>query len=575
MKNFYFWAVTAESAHRLNCSTMSKNQSHLSARKGLDDNLFERIARLAAENGDTPDKEALRALAEEFLIGEAALYGTTTFYDFLKPENRAKEVYLCDGSSCLCAGTQQAVKRVLRKHFAEEQIGHMTCLGRCHENAAFQYRGKNYSGLSEREIDELLSSTASTPPKTGQYLLECSGTEILTAPDGEADYWRQVLRDVLDKTPEAWNEQVKLSGLRGRGGAGFPIGIKLETCRKAEGLQRYIVCNADEGDPAAFTDRFLLEERPYKVLLGMMLAGYAAGASRGILYIRGEYPESITAIQRAIEEMEKSGCAGEGILDTDFDFHFKIIKAQGAYICGEETALLASIEGQRPVVRTRPPYPVEQGLFLQPTVVNNVETLANLPYIALHGGAAFRQIGTEQSTGTKLLSLDSGFARPGVYEVPMGTPLSVLVNELAGGFSKPVKALHIGGPLGGLVPLSMIPELTIDFESFSEKGFLLGHASILCVPENMPMVQYLEHLFDFTAKESCGKCFPCRLGSVRGRELLQKAQTEGYRIDPNLFDDLLDTLERGSLCALGGGMPLPVRNALQYFEEELRAYGIT
>ncbi len=551
---------------------MSENQSHLSARKGLDDNLFERIVRLAEEQGGTPSREALRSLAEEFLIGEAALYGTASFYDFLKPENRGKEVYVCDGSSCLCAGTQPAVEAVLRRHFAEEQIGHMTCLGRCHENAAFQYRGKNYSGLSEEEIDRLFSVEADSVQTTGQYLVQSLEPELLTLPAGGPEAWKAALRKALALSPEGWTEEVKRSALRGRGGAGFPMGIKLEACRKAEGLQRYIVCNADEGDPAAFTDRFLLEERPHRVLLGMVLAGYAAGASRGVLYIRGEYPESVSAIEQAISDLERAGCAGTGILDTDFDFYFKLIKAQGAYICGEETALLASIEGQRPVVRTRPPYPVEQGLFLQPTVVNNVETLANLPYIAEHGGAAFRQIGTADSTGTKLLSLDSGFSRPGVYEVPMGTPLKRVVEDLAGGFAKPVKALHIGGPLGGLVPVSKISDLTVDFESFKEQGFLLGHASVLCLPESMPLVRYLEHLFDFTAKESCGKCFPCRLGSVRGRELLQKAQQENYKIDPDLFEDLLDTLERGSLCALGGGMPLPVRNALEYFEEELRSY---
>ncbi len=550
---------------------MSKNQSHLSARKGLDDNLFERMARLAVENGGAPSKEALRDLAEEFLLGEAPVYGTTTFYDFLKPENKGKEVYVCDGSSCLCAGTQPALESVLRKHISPDKIGHMTCLGRCHENAAFQYKGRNYSALSEEQIAAVLSGDAQ--PLSGEYVVESIGEDVLTAPDEGPASWQRCLRDVLDRSPEAWVAEVKASNLRGRGGAGFPIGLKLEFCARAEGLQKYIVCNADEGDPAAFTDRFLLEERPHKVLLGMVLAGYAVGSSRGILYIRGEYPEAVTAIEQAIDELKEAGCAGSGILDTDFDFHFKIIRAQGAYICGEETALLASIEGQRPMVRTRPPFPVEEGLFLQPTVVNNVETLAGLPYIALKGADAFRQIGTDRSTGTKLLSLDSGFAKPGVYEVPMGTPLQRVTEELAGGFSKPVKALHIGGPLGGLVPVHKIPDLTVDFESFKEHGFLLGHASVLCVPEDMPLLNYLEHLFDFTAKESCGKCFPCRLGSVRGRELLQKAgEEEAYKIDSTLFEDLLDTLERGSLCALGGGMPLPVRNALQYFQEELAVY---
>ena len=304
----------------------------------------------------------------------------------------------------------------------------------------------------------------------------------------------------------------------------------------------------------------------------MLIAGYAIGASAGVVYVRYEYPESIERIEKAIRELQEAGLCGKNLFNTDFSFDFKLIKARGAYICGEETALLASIEGQRPEVRVRPPYPAQYGLFGQPTVVNNVETLANLYYILRDGGEAFAKVGTERSTGTKLLSLDSAFHNPGVYEVDMGTPLSTVVETLGGGFRRPTKALHIGGPLGGLVPVQKIGDLTVDFESFSQNGFLLGHASIVGVPEDFPLVEYLEHLFAFTAHESCGKCFPCRLGSVRGEEMLHKAQHEGYRIDETLFNDLLTTLEKGSLCALGGGMPLPVRNALQYFREELDPY---
>ena len=244
----------------------------------------------------------------------------------------------------------------------------------------------------------------------------------------------------------------------------------------------------------------------------------------------------------------------------------------GAYICGEETALLSSIEGQRPEVRTRPPYPTQQGLFNKPTVVNNVETLANLPFIMKNGGKAYAAIGTPKSTGTKLVSLDGHFNRPGIYEVDMGTPLRKVIDELAGGFRTKVKAMHIGGPLGGLVPVSKIDELTVDFDSFSKAGFLLGHASVVCIPDDYPLIGYIEHLFRFTAHESCGKCFPCRIGSTRGYELVDKARTSDFKIDQTLFSDLLETLETGSLCALGGGLPLPVKNALRYFEDELSPY---
>jgi NADH-quinone oxidoreductase subunit F len=315
-----------------------------------------------------------------------------------------------------------------------------------------------------------------------------------------------------------------------------------------------------------------MEQRPHSLLLGMMLAGYITGASAGVLYIRGEYPESISVMTEAIDAISSAGLLGDNILGSGFSFRFKVIKAQGAYICGEETALLNSIEGQRPEVRTRPPYPTQQGLFNLPTVVNNVETLANLPAIMEHGGQAFAARGRGRSTGTKLLCLDGYFNNPGLYEVEMGTPLRTVIDELGGGFRLPVKAMHIGGPLGGLVPVSKIDDLTIDFESFAQNGFLLGHGSFVCIPQDYPMIQYLEHLFEFTAHESCGKCFPCRLGSTRGKELLARARNTDYKISRTLFDDLVETMETGSLCALGGGLPLPVKNALKYFPGELEAF---
>ena len=292
----------------------------------------------------------------------------------------------------------------------------------------------------------------------------------------------------------------------------------------------------------------------------------------GVVYIRAEYPESVEIIEDAVRELLANGLLGDNILGSDFNFNFKVIMAQGSYICGEETALINSIEGQRPEVRVRPPYPAQQGLFNKPTVVNNVETLAAIHWILKNGGKAYADLGTEKSTGTKLISLDSYFNTPGICEVEMGTSLSHVVNDLGGGFKEPVKALHIGGPLGGLVPSFKIDDLNVDFESFSQNGFLLGHASVVSIPATFPIIKYLEHIFDFAAYESCGKCFPCRLGTFRGFEMIQKAINEDYKIDHNLFDDLLYTLETGSLCAHGGGIPLPVRNSLEYFKDELNPY---
>ncbi|MCB9038677.1 MAG: NAD(P)H-dependent oxidoreductase subunit E [Lewinellaceae bacterium] len=548
---------------------MSRNLTALSARKGLSHNLFERLGELSEKEG-APSGEQLRQLAEEFLMGPANLYGTASFYDFTRPENKGKQVYACNGTACQMAGTQEGLKTELKKHFKEEEIGEMSCLGRCHENAAFQYRGRNYSGKAIGGLETIKRQEDQN--SEGPYAVQALGQPLLTAAMPNMEACRHAIGRMLERTPENILAAVDLSRLRGRGGAGFRVAVKMQTCREAVSDQKFVVCNADEGDPGSYSDRYLLEERPMSVLLGMLIAGYAIGAKTGVLYIRAEYPESISAVEQAIGGLYAAGLAGENIMDSGFSFHFKIIKARGAYICGEETALLASIEGQRPEVRVRPPFPAQEGLFGKPTLVNNVETLANLFFILEKGGEAFAAIGTESSTGTKLLSLDSAFRNPGVYEVPMGTPLEAVVHELAGGFRKPVKALHIGGPLGGLAPASKIPELTVDFESFARQGFLLGHASIIGIPASYPLIAYLEHLFAFTAHESCGKCFPCRLGSKRGEEMLHKAQEEGYRIDQRLFGDLLETLEKGSLCGLGGGMPLPVRNALQYFEEELKPY---
>lgn len=547
---------------------MSKNLSELSGRKALENNLFEALSNAAAGAG-TPGMQDLEKIRQEFLVGKANVFGTTSFYDFLKPANAGKKVYVCNGSACMTAGTQSHLSYELRKHYTAEETGEMCCLGRCHENSAFHINGNNYSGTDINEIEKIKEGLTKT---IEHYHVGYKGRKLLTAEPEPLQEYYKVFTDCLEKSPEYLLEELKMSGLRGRGGAGFSMAYKLDSCRKAVSDIKFIVCNADEGDPGAYSDRYIMEQRPHALLMGMMLAGYITGASRAVVYIRGEYPESVEIISRCIEELSHKRLVGDNINGSGFSFHFKVIKAQGAYICGEETALLSSIEGQRPEVRVRPPYPTQQGLFNKPTVVNNVETLANLPYIFKHGGKAFANTGTSKSTGTKLLSLDGYFKRPGIYEVEMGTPLPVVVNELGGGFREPVKAMHIGGPLGGLVPVSKIDGLLVDFDSFASAGFLLGHASIVCIPENFPLIRYIEHLFRFTAHESCGKCFPCRLGSTRGYEMLEKAQNSGYKIDRNLMNDLLETLEKGSLCALGGGLPLPVKNAMKYFKEELAPY---
>lgn len=547
---------------------MSKNLSELSSRKGLQENLFEEIGILARKTG-TPSVEELESLADAFLIGKANTYGSASFYDFTRAENKGKKAYVCEGSACLTAGTQSALREKLGEYFDPTEIGSMYCLGRCHENNAFHVNGYNYSG---QDIKNMAAIKSGERQPIDKYNTNHYGTPVLMEAFSDIPTYYQIWEKSLQSDRNALLSQIKTSGVRGRGGAGFPMGMKLETCKNTENDTKFIVCNADEGDPGAYSDRFLLEERTHAVLLGMMIAGYIVGAQWGVLYIRGEYPESIDIVEAEIKKLHEAGYLGENILGSGFQFHFKVIRAMGAYICGEETALLNSIEGQRPEVRVRPPFPAQVGLFNKPTVVNNVETLACVPWIIREGGEKYASIGRGRSTGTKLISLDGFFNKPGIYEADMGTPLNYIINEMGGGFNKPVKAMHIGGPLGGLVPLDKANDLTLDFESFQQSGFLLGHASVVCIPEEFPLVKYIEHLFEFTAHESCGKCFPCRLGSTRGKEMFQKAINEGYKIDKTLLDDLLNTMEIGSLCALGGGLPLPIKNALTYFEPELRQY---
>ncbi len=553
-------------------SGMSKNLSHLSIRQGIQKNLFERMVDSAGATGTAATPEQAHALGRESLFGDAVTLGAVSAYDFLKKENADKKVLLCNGSACLCAGTQDALHHEAAGYFKEAEIGHICCLGRCHQGGAFQYEGRNYSGLSSAAMEKLFSTGIGDAEDRYAVVSHLQPAQLTAPFPGIEDYYAPIKKLLATRDPDALAAELKESGLRGRGGAGFPLHLKWQSCRDAAGAVKYIVCNADEGDPGAYIDKYLMEKQPHSVLLGMMVAGWYAGADTGILYIRAEYPDSVRIIGEAIEDLRAHGLLGEDILGSGFSFTLKTIKGAGAYICGEETALLSSLEGQRPEVRVRPPFPTVEGLFRKPTIVNNVETFSNIHAILTLGGKGYAQVGTAQSAGPKLLSLDSHFVIPGIYEVAMGTPLLDVI-ALAGGFKTRIKALQVGGPLGGIVPVSHLDQLTVDFESFKKAGFLLGHAGVVSIPESLPMIEYIQHLFQFTADESCGKCFPCRLGSTRGKELIARARADStYQVDRTLIHDLLDTMEQTSLCALGGGVPLPIKNALMYFDEELRPY---
>lgn len=535
----------------------NKNIRSLSARKELETNLFEEITELSLKNAAESD---FHQLAQNFLLDDSVVYATASFYDFIKPENRTKKAYVCNGTACLVAGTQENVQQQLAQHFDATEIGHVACVGRCHENSAFMLADQVYSAHSPEAIEEIVKHKNE---QLNNYAVGCNALPILTEPIKNVKTFYGLLNVFRDKSATVI-EELKISNLRGRGGAGFPFYFKVAAVAKEENPQKYIVCNADEGDPGAYSDMYLLEHQPHKVLFGMLMTGVTVGADTGVLYIRGEYPDSIRKTAAAIQEL----------IDLDLlnGFKFKIIKGQGAYVCGEETALLNSIEGLRPEVRVRPPYPAQYGLFGKPTVLSNVETFANVHWILNNSGLSYAHLGTPKSTGTKLVSLDSYFNQPGIYEIEMGTPIETIFQEYGKGFKSEVKGLQVGGPLGGIVPMHKIKDLSLDFESFNSNGFLLGHASFVSIPKDFPMISFIEHLLKFTADESCGKCYPCRIGSYRGYELVKKAQETDFKIDRQLLDDLLETLEIGSLCALGGGIPLPLKNALQYFSEELTPF---
>ncbi|MBS4098798.1 MAG: NAD(P)H-dependent oxidoreductase subunit E [Sulfuricella sp.] len=523
---------------------MSKNLRALAARKGLQSSLLSTL-QLGAQSADGLNIEKMRALAEETRFSPAAVLGTASFYDFLEPGRVPRRARVCNGTACLMGGQQEGIHNQLVHQHGADGVGEVACLGLCYRGGAYQLDGQNFAGGSRTDAADLSIPFHSAVENS-----------LFDADTAEAE---SCYRLTPGDAPNIHHE-LRLSHLRGRGGAGFPFARKVQLCEEANGSTKYIVCNADEGDPGAFSDRWLLEERPQRVLAGMYAAAVAVGAHSGVLYLRAEYPEAALRVEAAIDAFH-AGHPGE--------FRFHIVRGAGSYVCGEETALLNSIEGLRPEVRVRPPYPAQAGLFGQPTLVSNVETFACVPWILAHGGAAFATLGTRESKGTKLVCLDRRFQRPGVYEVEMGTSLEWVVQGLGGGFIKPVKALQVGGPLGGVVPLSHIEGLGVDFESFADAGFLLGHASVVAIPADFPMLDFLRHLFHFCAEESCGKCYPCRLGTRRGFELLQAA-SPAQPLDPAVFADLLETLELGSLCALGGGLPLPVRNVLEYFGDELR-----
>lgn len=427
------------------------------------------------------------------------------------------------------------------------------------------------------EVTDLQKGDLHQPFFTGQLpiVLENSGKidperiQSYIAADGYQALY-QVLREMK---PSEVVDTITKSGLRGRGGAGYPTGLKWGTVAKSKGEKKFVICNADEGDPGAFMDRSVLESDPHRVLEGMAIAAYAIGASQGYIYVRAEYPVAIKRLEIAIRQAQRLGLLGTNIFESPFDFKVEIRIGAGAYVCGEETALMASIEGKRGVPHPRPPYPAESGLWGYPTLINNVETFANISPIIRKGAAWFASIGTEKSKGTKVFALAGKIRNTGLIEVPMGTTLQEIVTEMGGGVpdSGIAKAVQTGGPSGGCIPASAFVT-PVDYESLSALGSMMGSGGMIVMDQTTNMVDVARFFMEFCMDESCGKCIPCRVGTVQLHDLLTKiSKGEADKTDLDLLEDLCDMVKHTSLCGLGQSAPNPVFSTLRYFRDEYLA----
>ncbi|MEJ2246167.1 MAG: NADH-quinone oxidoreductase subunit NuoF, partial [Acidobacteriota bacterium] len=386
--------------------------------------------------------------------------------------------------------------------------------------------------------------------------------------------YRALYRVLKEMGPEGVIEEVTRSGLRGRGGAGFPTGRKWSICREQDGDQKYIICNGDEGDPGAFMDRSIMEGDPHSVIEGMIIGAHAIGSNRGYLYVRGEYPLAIDNLSRAIDQARAHGLLGNDVMGMGFSFDLKIVKGAGAFVCGEETALIQSIEGDIGSPRQRPPFPAQAGLWGKPTNINNVESWANVPAIVEHGADWFASIGTDSSKGTKVFSLVGKVKNTGMVEVPMGTPLREIVYNIGGGIQKKreFKAVQTGGPSGGCIPASLL-DLPVDFDKLRESGAMMGSGGLIVMDERTCMVDLAKYFLAFLVDESCGKCTPCREGVHQMYSILGRiVEGNGQEGDIELLEELATYVKDSSLCQLGGTAPNPVMSTVRYFRDEYEAH---
>jgi NADH-quinone oxidoreductase subunit F len=535
---------------------------------------------------------------------EASVYGVATYYGDLGTAPRGRlRVKVCKGTACHAAcgdasvgWMEDALGLRLGETRADGEVSleAVYCLGFCNAGPSVEVEGRIYGELTPARaraiaddlahgggIDE--ADRALVPrfeAKGGPAIVlerlsqDIDATRLDVARAHGA--FEGLARALGSLSPEQVLAEVELAQLRGRGGAGFATAQKwrFAAANARGGGEAYVVCNADEGDPGSYIDKYLMERDPYAVLEGVALAGYAIGAARGFVYVRSEYPRSAPALRRAVVEARAAGLLGGAILGSGFSFDIEVVEGAGSYVCGEETALLRSLEGLRGMVTARPPYPADKGLFERPTVVNNVETLVNVGWIVRHGGEAYARLGVGRSRGTKAVSLNERFVSPGIYEVPLGVPLRSVLEGLGGGMKtgRPIKAVQVGGPLGGILPEALL-DAPLGFEELAAVGALLGHGGIVAWDDAVDPRDIAIHLFEFCDAESCGKCFPCRIGGRRGLELVRRLKqprsAPEVSADVALLGELCETLQLGSLCAHGGAIPDPIRSLLTHFAAEM------
>ncbi len=426
--------------------------------------------------------------------------------------------------------------------------------GRISEDMTISEQDKEFIEKQKRIV--LRNAGRINPEKIEEYI----------AKDG----YKAAEKAVTSMTPEEVIEEVKISGLRGRGGAGFPTWFKWNAAKENQGKNKYIVCNADEGDPGAFMDRSVLEGDPHALLEGMIIGGYAMGATEGVIYCRAEYPLAIKRLGIAMDQAREKGFLGKNIFGSDHSFDIRIKAGAGAFVCGEETALIASLEGERGMPRLKPPFPAAKGYWQEPTNINNVETFANVPWILFNGGAAFGAMGTEKSKGTKVFALAGKIKKGGLVEVPMGLPLREIIFGIGGGIKedKEFKAVQMGGPSGGCIPASLI-DTPVTYEDITKTGAIVGSGGMIVMDESTCMVDMARYFLDFTRKESCGKCNYCRIGTKRMLEILERiTEGKGKEGDIELLEELAGKVKDGSMCGLGQTAPNPVLTTIRYFRNE-------